>query len=119
MSVTATGPSTKEFINLAIMFGAFTKRPPVRAVVQTVVSNAFSSSSRRFLSLHEYQAQGLLAEYGIKVPVGRAATSVDEVGAAVDALGGSAVLKSQILAGGRGKGHFDSGLKSGVHVVSR
>jgi succinyl-CoA synthetase beta subunit len=28
------------------------------------------------------------------------------------------VLKAQVLAGGRGKGHFDTGLQGGVHMVS-
>jgi succinyl-CoA synthetase beta subunit len=95
------------------MFGALNKRPTTTAAAAAV------SSARRYLSLHEHQAQSLLAEYGVRVPAGRAATSVEEVGAAVDALGGNAVLKSQILAGGRGKGRFDNGLKSGVHVVSK
>jgi succinyl-CoA synthetase beta subunit len=29
------------------------------------------------------------------------------------------VIKAQVLAGGRGKGHFDSGFKGGVHMVDR
>jgi len=29
------------------------------------------------------------------------------------------VIKAQVLAGGRGKGHFDSGLKGGVKIVFR
>lgn len=29
------------------------------------------------------------------------------------------VVKAQILAGGRGKGHFDSGFKGGVHITKR
>lgn len=33
------------------------------------------------------------------------------------AAGGSAVLKAQILAGGRGKGAFNNGLEGGVHKV--
>jgi succinyl-CoA synthetase beta subunit len=99
------------------MFNYLTKRP-ARSTLQ-VVSGVITSSARRHLSLHEHQAQSLLAEYGVNVPVGHVTTSVEEVGAAVSALGGDAVLKSQILAGGRGKGSFENGLKSGVHVVSR
>lgn len=69
--------------------------------------------------MHEHQAQGILKEYGIKVPSGTVATTKDEVSRAVSTLGGGgAVLKSQILAGGRGKGTFDNGFKSGVHVVT-
>ncbi|KAK5209496.1 hypothetical protein LTR41_005032 [Exophiala xenobiotica] len=92
-------------------------KTPAAAVLQHI-SGVLSTSSKRHLSLHEHQAQGLLAEYGINVPNGRAAISVEDVGAAVTAFGGNAVLKSQILAGGRGKGSFDNGLKSGVHIVS-
>lgn len=34
-------------------------------------------------------------------------------------LGGEAVIKAQVLAGGRGKGHFDSGLQGGVKLAKR
>ena len=34
-------------------------------------------------------------------------------------IGGSAVIKAQVLAGGRGKGHFDSGLQGGVKLADR
>ena len=33
--------------------------------------------------------------------------------------GGAAVIKAQVLAGGRGKGHFDSGLQGGVKLAKR
>ena len=73
---------------------------------------------RRFLSIHEYQAQNLLAEYGVPVPKGHLATSGSEVKDFVARQGGQAVIKAQILAGGRGKGTFENGFKGGVHVVS-
>ena len=34
-------------------------------------------------------------------------------------VGGNAVIKAQVLAGGRGKGHFESGLQGGVKLASR
>lgn len=34
-------------------------------------------------------------------------------------IGGTAVIKAQVLAGGRGKGHFDSGLQGGVKAANR
>ncbi|MHB8623345.1 MAG: ADP-forming succinate--CoA ligase subunit beta [Sulfuricaulis sp.] len=56
------------------------------------------------MNLHEYQAKTLLAEYGIPVPPGRPACSVNEALTAADTLGGEAwVVKAQIHAGGRGK----------------
>ncbi len=56
------------------------------------------------MNLHEYQAKALLKEYGIAVPAGQAAASVDDALAAAVALGGDTwVVKAQIHAGGRGK----------------
>ncbi|MFP5350376.1 MAG: ADP-forming succinate--CoA ligase subunit beta [Gammaproteobacteria bacterium] len=56
------------------------------------------------MNLHEYQAKALLQEYGIPVPAGHAAGSVDEALAAANTLGGDTwVVKAQIHAGGRGK----------------
>ena len=72
----------------------------------------------RYLSLHEYQAQHLLAQYEVTVPRGLLATTANEVGHHVEEFRGRGVIKSQILAGGRGKGSFGNGLKGGVRVVS-
>ena len=57
------------------------------------------------MNIHEHQAKALLAEYGVPVPRGFAAFSVDEAVAAAEKLGGPVwVVKAQIHAGGRGKG---------------
>ena len=57
------------------------------------------------MKIHEYQAKQILAKYGVPVPKGRAAISVDEaVKASEDLNTGVCVLKAQIHAGGRGKG---------------
>jgi succinyl-CoA synthetase beta subunit len=58
------------------------------------------------LKIHEYQAKAVLAEYGVPVPRGEVATSPEEARAAAQRLGGTVVVKSQIHAGGRGKGTF-------------
>lgn len=63
------------------------------------------------MKIHEYQAKRLMAERGIAVPDGRVATTPDEAVAAVRPLIEAAgtpvvVVKSQIHAGGRGKGRF-------------
>ena len=55
------------------------------------------------MNLHEHQAKGLLAEYGVPVPRGKVAYSVDEAVAAASELGLPVVVKAQIHAGGRGK----------------
>ena len=59
------------------------------------------------MNIHEYQAKELLAKFGIGVPTGYPATSVDEAAAAAAKLPGPLyVVKAQIHAGGRGKGKF-------------
>jgi succinyl-CoA synthetase beta subunit len=57
------------------------------------------------MHLHEYQAKQLFAEYGIPVPGGQMIEQADAVPGVINSLGGSAwVVKSQVHAGGRGKG---------------
>jgi len=59
------------------------------------------------MNIHEYQAKDLLAKYGVPVPAGYPAMSVDEAVAAAGKLPGPLwVVKAQIHAGGRGKGKF-------------
>jgi len=56
------------------------------------------------MNLHEYQSKALFAEYGIGVPQGQLITQLDELDAALDAVGENAwVVKAQIHAGARGK----------------
>jgi succinyl-CoA synthetase beta subunit len=56
------------------------------------------------MKIHEYQSKALLAQYGVPVPKGEVARSVEEVEAAAREIGGAVVVKAQIHAGGRGKG---------------
>ncbi|HET6942990.1 MAG TPA: ADP-forming succinate--CoA ligase subunit beta [Sphingomicrobium sp.] len=59
------------------------------------------------MNIHEYQAKELLAKFGVPVPAGHAAMSVDEAVEAAKLLPGPLwVVKAQIHAGGRGKGKF-------------
>jgi len=63
------------------------------------------------MNIHEYQAKGLLAKFGVGVLSGHVAYTPDEAVEAAKKLGGSVwVVKAQIHAGGRGKG-------GGVKVV--
>lgn len=63
------------------------------------------------MNIHEHQAKELLARYGVAIPRGGAAFSVDEAVKVANELGGPVwVVKAQIHAGGRGKG-------GGVKVV--
>jgi succinyl-CoA synthetase beta subunit len=71
------------------------------------------------MNLHEYQAKELFRTYGIPTPKGVAIKSLDELSGALDTLGGEVfVVKSQIHAGGRGKGHFDTGFVGGVKIAN-
>ncbi len=59
------------------------------------------------MNVHEYQAKELLAKFGVAIPKGIAALTVEEAVAAARQLPGPLyVVKSQIHAGGRGKGKF-------------
>ena len=73
------------------------------------------------MNLHEYQAKELLAKYGIGIPDGHAAMSVEEAVEAAKKLPGPLyVVKAQIHAGGRGKGRFaelDADAKGGVRLA--
>jgi succinyl-CoA synthetase beta subunit len=61
-----------------------------------------------------------ILQYGVKTPEFRAAKSPEEAyNAAKDFNTNELVIKAQVLAGGRGKGHFDSGLQGGVKMIER
>jgi succinyl-CoA synthetase beta subunit len=55
------------------------------------------------MNIHEYQAKEILKRYGVPVPIGKVASTLQEVKAAAAELGGRCVVKAQIHAGGRGK----------------
>jgi len=72
------------------------------------------------MNLHEYQAKELFRKFGVPVPEGTACATVEEAVAAAEKMfskGASlVVLKSQIHAGGRGKGTFKNGFQGGVQL---
>ena len=55
------------------------------------------------IKIHEYQSKELLGSYGVPVPRGRVASTPEEVAEICRELGGTAVVKAQVYAGGRGK----------------
>ncbi|CAN6545304.1 hypothetical protein ACFX13_036466 [Malus domestica] len=98
----------------------------VRGLLKQLTSRSLSVAGKwqqqqlRRLNIHEYQGAELMSKYGVNVPKGVAAGSVDEVKKAIqDAFPKESelVVKSQVLAGGRGLGTFKNGLKGGVHIV--
>lgn len=74
--------------------------------------------SKRNLSIHEYLSFGLLRKAGIRVPEGGVASTPEEAYKIAQGLPTpDAVVKAQVLAGGRGKGTFTSGLQGGVQIA--
>ena len=72
----------------------------------------------RHLNLHEYQSSEIMKSCGVNVPFGLAAHTVDEAVSAAQSIGDDeVVIKSQILAGGRGLGTFTTVLQGGVHII--
>jgi len=55
------------------------------------------------MKLHEYQSKNLYAKYGIPIPRGRIASTPGDARQICEELGGTVVIKSQVLVGGRGK----------------
>jgi succinyl-CoA synthetase beta subunit len=56
------------------------------------------------MKIHEYQGKAIFADFGVPVPEGYPAFTVDEAVAAAKKIGGKVIVKAQIHAGGRGKG---------------
>jgi succinyl-CoA synthetase beta subunit len=55
------------------------------------------------LNLHEYQAKELFARFGLPVLPGQVATTPEEARDVAASIGGTVVIKAQVLVGGRGK----------------
>jgi len=89
-----------------------------------VTASGLQHQQRRNLSIHEYQAMDILKKNGVTVPKYEVAGTAEDAFNVADNFVRSkttgtkdVVIKAQVLAGGRGKGSFDSGLKGGVKIV--
>ncbi|XP_030061926.1 succinate--CoA ligase [GDP-forming] subunit beta, mitochondrial [Microcaecilia unicolor] len=81
-------------------------------------SQGVQVTHKRWLNLQEYQSKKLMADHGVTVQrFFVAETAKDALKASNKLNAREIVLKAQILAGGRGKGVFSSGLKGGVHLT--
>ncbi|KAJ6680822.1 SUCCINYL-COA SYNTHETASE BETA CHAIN [Salix purpurea] len=84
------------------------------------VAGKWQHQQLRRLNIHEYQGAELMGKYGVNVPKGVAVSSLEEVKKTIqDVFPGESelVVKSQVLAGGRGLGKFKNGFQGGVHIV--
>ncbi len=74
------------------------------------------------MNIHEYQAKQLLAQYGVAVPPGEVCATPEAAFAVAEKLFAAGwklvAVKSQIHAGGRGKGTFKSGFQGGVKLCT-
>ncbi|KAL6214505.1 hypothetical protein ACLB2K_013939 [Fragaria x ananassa] len=98
----------------------------VRGLLKQLSSRSLSFAGKwqqqqlRRLNIHEYQGAELMSKYGVNVPKGVAVGTIDEVKKVIESIfpnQSELVVKSQVLAGGRGLGTFKNGLKGGVHIV--
>ena len=86
-----------------------------------VAQPAQSASKGDGMNIHEYQAKQLLKKFGAPISDGRVVTKAHEALAKAKEMDGPLwVVKAQIHAGGRGKGHFkeaEAGEKGGVRLA--
>ncbi|KAL7639666.1 UNVERIFIED_CONTAM: hypothetical protein RMT77_010169 [Armadillidium vulgare] len=80
--------------------------------------NFFDSRQRRYLNVHEHISFTVLQKHGVPVPGFGVASTAEEAAEIAKKLDSTdVVVKAQVLAGGRGKGHFKGGFKGGVKLV--
>lgn len=99
----------------ALHAGRPTVRPPGAAAAAAA---SLQQPQRRWLNIHETDSCDVMRAHGVNTAKGSRAYSPEEAVKVYEALGGGrAVVKAQVLAGGRGKGHFDNGFQGGVHIA--
>jgi succinyl-CoA synthetase beta subunit len=70
------------------------------------------------MNIHEYQAKELFDRFLVPSPKGQVASTPEQAADAARKFDGSKlVIKAQVHAGGRGKGHFKNGFQGGVHLI--
>ena len=91
---------------------AFLRNVSANSAVSVAGNKCVQVQPKRDLNLLEYQAKGLLQKYDVTVQDFRVASSKEEADKITGAFPCEEyVIKAQVLAGGRGKGHFDNGFK--------
>ncbi|KAI8097173.1 uncharacterized protein BX664DRAFT_275717 [Halteromyces radiatus] len=101
------------------MFKSVRSVTGMAARASKIVRQPTQQQQKRFLNIHEYLSVDVMRQYGINAPKGAVAKSPEEAFEVAKRLGSDdLVIKAQVLAGGRGKGHFDSGYKGGVKTFS-
>lgn len=89
-----------------------------RILLREATKGLAQVTSKRHLNVHEHVSMKVLSDNGVQVPKFGVARSPEEVTSIIKGLKSKDyVVKAQVLAGGRGKGHFDNGLKGGVRMA--
>jgi len=85
-----------------------------------VQSQVYHPNPVRMLNVHEYISMDIMKGFGINVPTGQVASTVDEAEHVYKNVlhKGDIVIKAQVLSGGRGLGSFKNGFKGGVHLCT-
>lgn len=89
-------------------------------VIRPLFPKPLTTQVRRYFDLHEYQSKDLMRKFGVLVQRGDIATTpeqAEQVARNLNVTTGDLILKSQVHAGGRGKGTLSSGLKGGVQIL--
>merc|ERR1712226_1170573 len=98
--------------------GALLRNASASSKIPSSRNNRIQFQPKRDLNLLEFQAKGLLQKYAVTVQDFRvASTEAEAKQICSDFPCKEYVIKAQVLAGGRGKGHFDNGFKGGVHLT--
>merc|ERR1712226_1596866 len=99
--------------------GALLRNASASSKIPSSRNNRIQFQPKRDLNLLEYQAKGLLQKYQVTVQDFRVAENADQAEKITQSFPCKEyVIKAQVLAGGRGKGHFDNGFKGGVHLTT-
>jgi len=95
------------------------QRSPLMARPSALRTLPLVATPQRFFDLHEFHSKKLMGQFGINVQKGALARSAEEALSVAKSLNNDKglVVKAQVQAGGRGKGHLTSGMKGGVHVL--
>jgi hypothetical protein len=89
------------------LFKAYIPCTPLNTIKCTDIHLHIPSSQRRFLNLHEYQALAIFDKGGVAVPKNKVLKDIKDLDKVYDWIGTDCVVKSQVLAGGRGLGEED------------
>ncbi len=102
------------------IFNHFITRKMFSKFLKPVFNKGLTLNIKRHFDLHEYQSKDVMRRFGVLVQKGDIATTpeqAEQVAKNLNVKDGILILKAQVQAGGRGKGHLTSGLKGGVQIL--